>query len=723
MSTISGNNNTNSDNGEFDFASLFYLFLENKWLILLITSITLFFGAFYASKQVPQFQSSILLQMSDKQQNAGGLFGAQSMINFSFRSENPATIQTSLIKSRFILQPVIESLGLNINLVPVQSFWGKLFSSENKSLQVTELILPPYLINDSLLLSIDKNNQVQLSTLKGKILLTGLGDNKITNEKKDIGLHIVQPKKPIHGEFTIKKLPDINVINSLLNKLTIKDLGGKEHTGVLELSLKNPDPKRAELILNTIAKTAKEKDAQKKSLEASKTLVFLYKQLPITKAALEKAETDLNKYRARSGKVDIKLQTQALLAQLSDLDKEISKFRITKIQMQEQYTDKHPAMIEINSQAAILQSEQQKLEKKLKALPSSDQVAASLMRDVEVKNNLYMILLNKIQELQVIKAGTVSDVRILSFASIPNSPIPQYKGFIYLGSACLGLLFSFLIISARKLISQKIDDPHWSEKHLNIVNLAIVPYCKEQTINSLQYKKNQSKNIPLLAHTNPRNLAIEAIRSLRTSLQVSLSCANNNIISIMGVAPGVGKSFISSNLAYLLAAAGKKVLLIDGDLRKGFLHKNFNIISPVPGLSELINNNASFENALHQVHENLSLLTRGTYPTDPSEMLSSNNFKKLILELSKQFEVVIIDTAPVLLVTDAVLIGALSATNYLVLGASVHQSSEIEMAIKRFGNAGVQIHGSIFNFFNGQTKNQYYSKYYDTYYYEDSKQS
>ena len=241
-------------------------------------------------------------------------------------------------------------------------------------------------------------------------------------------------------------------------------------------------------------------------------------------------------------------------------------------------------------------------------------------------------------------------------------------------------------------------------------------------------KNGHLSELPLLAQANPRNISIESLRSLRTSLQVSLMGANNNIVSILGVSPGVGKSFVSANLAYLLAAGGKRVLLIDGDLRKGTLHKYMNVPA-MPGLAEVIKKTATVDNALIQsVYNNLDFIPRGAYPTDPSELLMSDYFKSLMATFTTQYDVIVIDTAPVLLVTDAVLIGGVSGTNYLVMGAGAHQPAQIEMVLKRLADSGVQVHGSIYNFHRTETVTRSYGQYgkygkysyYNSYYEDES---
>jgi len=222
----------------------------------------------------------------------------------------------------------------------------------------------------------------------------------------------------------------------------------------------------------------------------------------------------------------------------------------------------------------------------------------------------------------------------------------------------------------------------------------------------------------LLSEAHPRNLTVEALRSLRTNMQVNLATSHNNIFGILGIAPGVGKSFVSVNIAYLMAVTGKRVLLIDADLRKGTIHRYLDL-SPSQGLADVLNEKIDVKDAIRKnVYANLDVIVRGDYPADPSELLMKNNFQQLIQEMSAEYDIVIFDTAPVLMVTDALIVGGFSANNYLILGAGVHEPHDIEIVMNRLSSVGVQLKGSIFNFHRPSSIVQGgYGKYYKYAYY------
>ncbi len=698
-----------------DFTEMFWQLLDNKLLIAIITTICMACGMLYASKQLPQFEASILMRFEENSRT--GVIGS-ALLNQSFAGlnhGNEENIQSALIKSRVILNPVCQALGLDVFISPSQGFFKSLFSPNKAKIKIDKLQLPKHYVNKKLDLVYDTKDHVTLYDDNHKILIAGNVFSDLRNKDKSVYLKISKIQGQLGTHFSITKSSTAHVIQDLANRINITDLGGRQQIGIVNITLRDTNPHRAMRILNYIAKTLLLKDAQKKSLEASKTLDFLYQQLPITKKSLEKAELKLNQYRANSGKIDFKVQSRALLEQFMEVDKNLAELKMKKEDMKPYYTTAHPSYTSLMQKISAITKQRGVLESKLKDLPYSDQVALNLFRDIKIKTSLYTTLLRKIQELKVIKAGTVSNLNVLSFAKLPESPLPTRKNVIYLGSAILGFLLSIMIILIKKLIFPKIEDPRWIEQHFNIPNVAIIPFSKEQ--NDIRDTVSKTKQMILLAQAYPHNLSIEALRSFRTNLQINLSCSNNNVISILGISPSVGKTFISTNLAYLLATTDKRVLLIDGDLRKGTTHRYFNIPS-APGISELINGAKTIDEVLMPtMHKNLTVIPKGTIPSDPAEVLASTRFKECINYLSQQYDVVIIDTAPMFLLTDAILIGSIASTNYLVLGSNAHTNHEIEIVVQRLKNAEITINGAIFNFHNiRRQRNQYYYRYYNYHY-------
>ena len=492
---------------EIDLVALIHELVANKWLIITITAITLSLGGMYAHHLAPIYQSDVLLQVENGRSPMGGLeqlaFGGSG-------GANASATQMSLIKSRYVLEPVVKELNLDILVEKKTTILERLFKSnvvQAKGIRIQTFDVSHSKLNKYYTVAIDKPGFFRLFDSNKNLILQGPKGKLLANQDNTVRINIESINAPIGTQFTLLKRSEAKAQSELAAQLKVEESGNVKSfqggTGILNVFLKGYEPHQLIKTLNAIAITAKDLDAKKKSKEASQTLAFLYQQLPITKKELETAEYDLNRYRAKSGKIDIKLQSQALINQFSELAKELNKLHVEKINMQQRYTALHPMLIAVNTQIQSLENQRHKLDHSLKKLPASDQLAVNLFREVKVKKTLYVILLNKIQELEVIKAGTISAIQVLAKAKLPDMALPNHRGIIYLGSTLLGFLLSAMIIVARKVLFSRINDPYWTEKEFNLPNIAVIPHSKEQATLNKSYEL--SKQGALLAHVQPRN--------------------------------------------------------------------------------------------------------------------------------------------------------------------------------------------------------------------------
>ncbi|MDU1888341.1 MAG: polysaccharide biosynthesis tyrosine autokinase, partial [Enterococcus faecalis] len=184
---------------------------------------------------------------------------------------------------------------------------------------------------------------------------------------------------------------------------------------------------------------------------------------------------------------------------------------------------------------------------------------------------------------------------------------------------------------------------------------------------------------------------------LRTSLHFAMMESKNNILMISGASPNAGKTFVSTNLAAIIALTGKKVLFIDADLRKGYVHKMFGQNQP-KGLSDILSGQEVTENVVQKVvGGEFDYISRGQIPPNPAELLMHERFEAILKWASQQYEIVIIDTPPILAVTDAAIIGRYAGTTLLVARYEVNTPKEIAVSIRRFEQSGVTIKGCILN--------------------------
>ncbi|MCD6048132.1 MAG: Exopolysaccharide transport protein [Gammaproteobacteria bacterium] len=726
QNTISNNSGQSQQSfaaEQIDLHQLYHIIKANRWFIAAVAAACILLTIIFLFLKSPVYSSNILLQVEDKNSLAAGLdSSAASMLLPAQAGAAPQDVQTVLIKSRFILEPVVRKLSLDLDIKPdyfpiigawyarhheesltAPAHWLSHYAWGGEKLSIDEFTVPAQ----------DKNSHFILVALPSQMYALYQGDQLILQGKvgqtvqanvDGLGKFTFKVRKLLahpNTHFSILKKPTQQFIDGLARQLKITDLGlnnqlqGK--TGVLQVSLDGINPEYIVSVLNTMADVVVQKDVEKKAAESTKTLGFLRQQLPIVKKSLDDAELALNQYVAKSGTINLSEAEKILLAQISDTQKQLEMLHITRAAALEKYTPAHPFIIALDEKIKASQQELKLLETRASQLPMKDQAAVSLMRDVRVKSQLYLVLLNRIQSVQVSKAGTVSSVRILAPAVFPEGPVPLSYPLILLGSLIFGLILGSMIVLIRQTLHRKVSDPTKIEELFGLQNMAIVPYSQKQKEIIATYDP-KSALLPLLVKDNPQDLAIEALRSFRTSLKFAMLNAQNNIIAVSGISPGVGKSFISANFAYLLADTGKKVLLIDGDIRKGHL-KNYFKGGQCPGLTEVIAGSISFEEAvITGPVETLHFLASGAYPPNPSELLMNAKFKDLLQKVSAMYDLVIIDTAPILAVTDAAIIMHYTGTNFLVLSSDAHEVAEIQLALKRFATNGVKIDGTVFNF-------------------------
>ena len=322
------------------------------------------------------------------------------------------------------------------------------------------------------------------------------------------------------------------------------------------------------------------------------------------------------------------------------------------------------------------------------------------------------------------RAGTVGNVRVIDYAEVNTSkPVKPKKALIVVMATMLGGMLAVAIVLIQKAMHKGVEDPSEIEG-LGIPVYASVPYSDYQDkLTGFTGRKNKAgKAKSLLALDNPADLSIEALRSLRTSLHFAMMEAKNNIVAISGPSPGVGKSFISVNLAAVLAQSGKKVLIIDADMRKGYLQTQFGLKWD-DGLSDYLSGRLNLAQVTKPTKvEGLNVITRGQIPPNPSELLMHSNFNKLVEEVSAAYDIVIIDTPPILAVTDPAIVSAHTGTTLLVARFGQNHLREIDLTRNRFEQNGIDVKGLVFNGVVKKASNAYgYYGYYNYEYKSDKK--
>lgn len=703
------------DNGEIDLLGLFGTLIDHKWLIAAVTGAFMVTGAAYAVLATPVYQANALLQVEAKKNDLLGFSDIGGMLG----KESPSATEIELIQSRYVIGKTVDNLKLDIVVQPmylpvVGEFLARRFQKANpgaiaepllgldsfawggESLKIFKLDLPDGQLGKKLTLTVGENAHYTLVDEDDQVLAAGEAGQPF--EQNGVAFQIEELRAKPGTRFRVIRNARLTSILDYQESLDVVERG--KESGMIGLALESTEPDQAIKILNQIAAIYVRQNVERTSAEAAQSLAFLKEQLPEVKKDLEKAGKALNEYQTRSKSVDITLETKAILDQIVGLDTSISELKLQQAEMDRKFTRQHPAYRALLTQIGELTSKQQSLASRVESLPSTQQELLSLTRDVEVGTAIYTQLLNKSQELDVMRAGTVGNVRLIDTADVNFfKPIKPKKILIVLIATLLGGFLAVTLVLLRKALNRGLESPEAIEQ-LGLPVYASIPYSTLQKVEEDKITRGRGRadaGSSLLAISHPTDLAVEALRSLRTSLHFAMLEAPNNRIMISGPSPEVGKTFVSVNLAAVIAQTGQRVLLIDVDMRRGYLHKVLGVPAK-DGLSDILSNQCTLESAIHKTGiENLDIISRGQIPPNPSELLMHRNLTELLAQVSERYDLVILDTPPLLAVTDAAIVGRQSGTNLIVTRYGLNPAKEIEHTMRRFAQNGIVLRGAIFN--------------------------
>ncbi|QEA39731.1 polysaccharide biosynthesis tyrosine autokinase [Pistricoccus aurantiacus] len=722
-----------TDDSDISFVRLVGLLLDHKWFILIFTLLFAVGGVIYALLAKPVYRADSLIQVESKKGAANPLEDVRTMLG----EEPKSDAELGILKSRMVLGQAVDQERLDIQIIP------------NYLPIIGEFLVrngyerPAFLADadsDFLRQSMWANEQISIGTfqvsqeLLGKLLTIEVLDNNnyriaredVFSETGKVGedetfydgrikLRIIEIQAKPGVVFNLVKTSQLAAINNLRKRFSVSEQG--KESGLLNLMLNDTDPQRAQRTLNAIDQIYLNQNIQRQAAEAEKSLEFLEEQQPVIREKLSQAENELNKYRTDRDSVDLSLETQAILERLVSLESQLNELEFSEAEISRKFTKTHPTYSALLDKKQQLMRERDILNNQVKNLPETQQQVLRLSRDVEVNQQVYTQLLNKIQEMSIARASTVGNVRILDEAVVQPNPIKPRKMLLVVLAIMLGGLLSVAIVVLRSFFNRGVESP----EHIESIGLpvyATVPLSEEQNklVRYIKYKnerKGTNVAFGVLAETTPADISIEALRSLRTSLHFAMLEATDNRLVITGPSPGIGKSFISVNLSAVCAQVDRKVLLIDADMRKGHVHHAFGDRSD-GGLSDLLSGRNSLEEVIRETSiEGLSYISRGMAPPNPSELLMTEAFTNLLKRVSAMFDLVIIDTPPVLAVTDPAIVANQCGTTLLVARFQLNSSKELKIASRRLETSGVVVKGCILNAMERKAATDYGYGYYN----------
>ncbi|KPN17054.1 tyrosine protein kinase [Xanthomonas sp. Mitacek01] len=736
------------DEDEIDLRELAGMLIDRKWLILGITALFFVVSVAYALLATPVYQAQSMVQVESKVPSIPGLSDLSSLGMGA--SSSAATTEVALITSRAVIGDAVDALQADVvvkparfpvigdffarrhradrqNAVAPAKFGASSYGWGGESLKIVGLDVPAFLIGKTLILiAADETGRFTLEDPDGNRLLDGAVGTEAAGQ--GVKLQVAALHANPGTRFEVTRLRRLDVVAGYQQAVKASEQG--RESGILRLVFEDTDPVFAEAFLQQVAGAYVRQNVERNSAEASSQLTFVRDQLPTIRQQVEAAQAAMSAYQTTANSVDITMQTQGLLQQEVAVETSIQQLKMKQAEMDRSFTREHPAYRALMTQLGELEGRKAGFRRQVSNLPDTQQELLRLTRDLQVSNELYTGLLNQAQQLDVARAGTVGNVRIVDPAVVDTArPVKPRKPLIVLIGTLLGGFLAVGLVFLQRIMNPGIEDPAQIEE-LGLPVYAAIPLSTAKDLLVTDRIRNRSgrvrrdagfdKRQHLLAVNAPADLAVEAIRSLRTSLHFAMLEAKNNILTISGPCPAVGKTFVSANLAAVIAQAGQKVLVIDADMRKGTLHKVLGSVH-TEGLSDVLAGKVKAEDAIKSAPglKGMDYMVRGDIPPNPSELLMHPRFGELLASLAARYDLVIVDTPPILAVTDAAIVARHAGSNLLVTRFGVNQPKEILLTKKRFEQNGVTVKGAIFNAVEKRATGYYSYGYYE--YKADSK--
>jgi tyrosine-protein kinase Etk/Wzc len=690
---------------------------SGAWTVVLAVALAVLLGAAYLLVRTPTYAADVVVQVEPNTPSLARLDDVAAPLG-----ELPSETELELLRSRSLVDAVVGELGLDTEVRPrtlpvvgaavarmhrgpglAQPWFGlDRYAWGGERLEVQRLSVTDDLFDTPMAVTAVGPGRFAVEAAPGtwvqgevaKPLTVSLGAGRVE-------LLVSSLNARSGTGFVVTKRRRTDVVDGLLRRLTVSERGSErgKKTGILVATLEGSEPSRVAAVVDALATAYLRQNAERRSAEAGRTLAFLQSQLGGLRERVGSAESALNAYQRQHGVVDLSQQTQSMLSQSAELARELSQVELQRSELRQRFADQHPQMLALEEKAATLRAKLDQVDGRMRGLPQVELESARLAQQAKAANSSYLQVLNRTQELQSLASGSMGNARIVDHAVVPRRPIRPEPVPVLLLALVMGTVAGVAATLARKPPIDEASDPDVIERTTGIPLLASIPHsARQQTLARRRTRRwRGDAPLPILAAIDPGDVAVENLRSLRTSLQFALASSTGNVVAISGPRPGLGKSFVIVNLAHVLAGAGQRVLLIDGDLRRGALHRYFGR-SRSPGLAELVAGAVPVEQALRGTDfPNLDLLPTGQLPPNPAELLGSDRFPRTLADVSARYDLVLVDTPPVLAVTDAAMVARAAGVLLLVLRAGQNPLREIQAAVKRFARGGARVQGAVLN--------------------------
>lgn len=698
---------------EFDLSRFLLVTRRTIVWVLLLIFIGIFGSYTFLRYSKPVFESTSILKLENK--NDAVVLGLDQTREAQVSNLRNLSGEIEFIKSPLVFEKTLQQINLDVSVFNE----GKILNEEkykDNPVSINYLLHNPAFYNLRFDIKFLGEKKFSLSFQHpNKEKFNAIYSFGQTITLPDITLEIKETEKYSDELQSVDFFFIINSRESLMayleENLDVAIMNVEANT--LKVSFKDHNPAKARDIVKTIDEVYLEETIKNKSKTQEQTLKFLEENLELTEAKLASSEKRLESFMKENKTANVKDDLSDLMKKIADFENQkiTLRMRVTAVEelqnliiankdlkgftpslvelndpqllsliseLAELYQEKEIALshskentyvvkslnISIeNLKASILNAVSQNrkllfqqlsqienqvtdLEKNFLTLPGKETEFTRIKRFYDLYEKYYLLLMEKKAEYGIAKAGNVPNFVVLAPAEIMKTPIYPNKLSIYLTGLGLGLFLGLGLIFLRYILDNTITSPRDLEKGLKVPLLGAIPaYSKEK----MEFSK-------IVVNKNPKSAISESLRSIRTNLEFMSGGNAQKVISITSTISGEGKTFIAVNLAGIIAMSDQRVIILDLDMRKPKVHKAFNLNNH-SGVSTILINKTSIEDAIQKSDiPTLDVISAGPTPPNPSELLLRPEFDQLINTLQKTYSVIIMDTPPVGLVTDGVLI-------------------------------------------------------------------
>ncbi|MBX2881698.1 MAG: AAA family ATPase [Granulosicoccus sp.] len=711
---------------------------RHKFGLLLTLLLGLGLAWLYLISTEKTYQTSALVEVKEQEGYLESDNGGQTDWNAPTIKE-----EANLLRSRKVLTPVVDRFNLRVSAEPkripvlgnvtqqipvaaelISNFeFARRFAWGEAEIELAELQVPRAWEDSELILTktdenayrIDRDNNVLIDSAQvGEQVLLNIQDSD------PLVISVATLEAPVGVQFSLVRYSLQSTINGLRNELTTETSDTKSR--MITINLRGKEPAEIAALTNAILEEYKSVKLGSQNRVSDAELEFFESQLPKVESDLRDAEVALADFRRTANSFNQDTQIQFKLGQLDKLETQLLEKEVERDDLLKRYTVNHPTPKRLLKEIDVLNDKIRQVRGTIQAAPDTERELVKLEDDLDTKRTLFIEMSEKLQKLRLAAVGNVGEVQIIDDALSPRKPVSPNALLAIVGSTLATLFLYTLYLTLRSALSTVISDQESLERASGLPVYMNIPKSSAQKRLGNPVTVDPSKMLAgpsgssaskaiasnVLALSKPEDYSIENLRGLRSMLEDVMAGSNNNVLMFTSPLPSMGKSFLSLNLAVLVAQTGKRVLLIDADYQRGQLHKSLGLHSG-PGLPEVVRGKSELKETVKPTSvQNLYCIPRGYSGNGGAmEMPSDKEFGAFLDVVAPRFDLAIIDTPPVLSVSTAASLGKHAGSTIMVVKEGEVKEPQLNEALKRLTFSGVRISGCIMNGSSAPTPRHY----------------